>query len=889
MPDELADVVALGERMAVGANHPIALTGNDGFYVRTGALDIFVQPLTPAGLGKRSLVGTADAGALVWSGDFLQGRPGWRLVAVGRPNTELFRLPSAVLESLAGDASIAAAFGAFVDAAERGAGQRASRPGSDGESGMGRSPAAIVSEATAAFVGLVASTIQAALDEDVAEAQRLTSERQRTRRVLDSALADLVDVVERGEAPGRAPEGALAQLDLALGRICGDLGVEYPEQLWLESGADPVKARVAAAGCRSRIVSLDGEWWKQPWAPLLGFDSADGRPVALIPRRTGHLMFDPSTGSTAGVDRATAGRLAGRAYAVYRPLPAGAASPSGMFKVAVRKLRGNVWLLLALGVLAGLVTLVTPMVTSLVYNSVLPQSDRSLLADVSLLLGGATVTWGLLVLSRNLVLVRMEGLAQTRLEPGVTDRLLRLSSDFFRRYDTGDLATRANGLDEINQELSGAVATSLMTLVFSVFNVALLFAYSALLGVVSLVLLILFIVVLVVLNLRAMRYQGLVYEHSGEIASDLFQMVQGIQKMRVAGAETRFMARWASRYRLQAADIYNAGRMDAWNFALITALPAVLAVALYGTTVTALNSNITGGAFLALLTALGQFTAAITAMALTVSPLFISVPIWRRLLPILEEPVEEITARDPGRLSGEIELRDVSFGYHGAGAPTLRNISLEVRPGEFIAITGPSGAGKSTMLRLLLGLDVPTSGSILYDGKDLGGLDASAVRRQFGVVMQGARPLPGEILSTILGDAPGDEDTAWAAAETAALADDIRRMPMGMHTVIGEGGLAFSGGQLQRMMVARALARKPRLLFFDEATSALDDRAQEAVSQHIEQLQSTRVVIAHRLSTIRHADRIYVLDGGRIVQAGTFDELMAVDGLFRSLTSRQLV
>ena len=155
--------------------------------------------------------------------------------------------------------------------------------------------------------------------------------------------------------------------------------------------------------------------------------------------------------------------------------------------------------------------------------------------------------------------------------------------------------------------------------------------------------------------------------------------------------------------------------------------------------------------------------------------------------------------------------------------------------------------------------------------------------------MQGARPLPGEILSTILGDAPGDEDTAWAAAETAALADDIRRMPMGMHTVIGEGGLAFSGGQLQRMMVARALARKPRFLFFDEATSALDDRAQEAVSQHIEQLDSTRIVIAHRLSTIRHADRIYVLDGGRIVQAGTFDELMATDGLFRSLTSRQLV
>ena len=545
-----------------------------------------------------------------------------------------------------------------------------------------------MSEATATFAGLVASTIQDALDDDVAEARRLTSERQRTRRVLDSALADLVDVVERGEATGHAPEGVIAQLDLALGRICLEIGVEYPEQLWLETSGDAVAARVSAAGCRSRVVSLEKDWWKQPWAPLLGFVAADGRPVALIPRRSGHVMFDPSTGTTVGVDQATAGRLVEQAYAVYRPLPARRRLLSGMFRSALRHLRGGLWLLFGLGLLAGLVTLVTPMVTSLVYNSVLPQSDRSLLADVSLLLGGATVTWGLLVLSRNLVLTRMEGLAQTRLEPGVTDRLLRLSSDFFRRYDTGDLATRANGLDEINQELSGAVATSLMTLMFSVFNVALLFVYSVLLGVVSLVLLAAFIVLLVVMNLRALRYQGLVYEHSGEIASDLFQMVQGIQKMRVAGAETRFMARWASRYRLQAADIYGAGRIDAWIFALISAVPAVLAVALYGVTVTALNNQISGGDFIALLTALGQFTAAITAMALTVGPLFTAVRSGGGLVPILEEPTEEVATGDPGRL-----WAGSSFGTSPSGTrrrrPTLQNVSFEVRPASSSPSPGP--------------------------------------------------------------------------------------------------------------------------------------------------------------------------------------------------------
>jgi ATP-binding cassette subfamily C protein len=546
-------------------------------------------------------------------------------------------------------------------------------------------------------------------------------------------------------------------------------------------------------------------------------------------------------------------------------------------------------MLFAVGILAGLVTLVTPMATSLVYNSVLPQGDRTLLADICLLLGGATITWGLLVLSQNLVLVRVEGVVQSRLEPGLTDRLLRLPSDFFRRYDTGDLATRADGLEIIHEQLSGAVATSFLTLLFSVFNVALLFVYSALLGAVALVILVIVIAALVAMNIREIRYQTGIYENTGEIASDVFQMVQGIDKVRVAGAETRLMARWASRYRVQATDIYLAGRIEAWIFAMITALPAVLALALYGTTVAVLNNGISSGDFLALLTALGQFTAAVTGMALTVGPLFTIVPLWKRLVPILAEPLEETATGNPGPLHGRIEARDVTFDYGGDEGPILHDVNFDVRPGEFVAITGPSGAGKSTLLRLLLGLDHPTSGTILLDGKDLRTLDASAVRRQFGVVMQGARPLPGEILTTILGDGPGDEATAWEAAETAALADDIRQMPMGMHTVIGEGGLAFSGGQLQRMMVARALARKPRVLFFDEATSALDDRSQESVSRHIERLDSTRVVIAHRLSTIRQADKIFVLEAGRIVESGTYDELMAANGLFRNLTSRQLV
>jgi ABC-type bacteriocin/lantibiotic exporter with double-glycine peptidase domain len=359
--------------------------------------------------------------------------------------------------------------------------------------------------------------------------------------------------------------------------------------------------------------------------------------------------------------------------------------------------------------------------------------------------------------------------------------------------------------------------------------------------------------------------------------------------MRIAGAEPRVMARWAAGFRLQQRETYAAGGINAWIFAIIAALPALLSLGLYGTAGTLLTGHLSTGTFIAIVTALGQFTAALAGVALTIGPLLTVIPLWQRLLPLLTEPVEEVGTGRPGVLSGQISLRNVSFSYGPDSPPVLRNVTLDIQPGEFVAITGSSGSGKSTLLRLLLGLDHPTSGSVLFDGKDLKSLDTRAVRQQFGVVMQDARPLPGEILSTILGDTPGGDEEAWAAAQAADLADDIRRMPMKLHTIIGEGGLAFSGGQVQRMMIARALARQPNVLFFDEATSALDDRAQAQISEHIEQLHTTRVVIAHRLSTIRNADRVYVMEGGRLVQDGQVDELMAADGPFRRLAARQLI
>jgi ATP-binding cassette subfamily C protein len=262
---------------------------------------------------------------------------------------------------------------------------------------------------------------------------------------------------------------------------------------------------------------------------------------------------------------------------------------------------------------------------------------------------------------------------------------------------------------------------------------------------------------------------------------------------------------------------------------------------------------------------------------------------FERARPILETLPETSDAKgEPGGLTGNIEISHAFFRYRPDTPLVLRDLSLSVRPGEFVALVGASGCGKSTLFRLLLGFDRLDSGAIHFDGQDLAGMNPQAVRRQIGVVLQNGQLQTGDIFENIAGTRPLTIDDAWAAASLAGLEDDIRAMPMGMHTVISEGGGGLSGGQRQRLMIARAIASRPRILLFDEATSALDNLTQAIVSRSLEQLEATRIVIAHRLSTIVKADRIFVLEAGRVVQSGSYAELIAQEGLFAKLAQRQL-
>jgi ATP-binding cassette subfamily C protein len=544
-------------------------------------------------------------------------------------------------------------------------------------------------------------------------------------------------------------------------------------------------------------------------------------------------------------------------------------------------------LLFALAV--GLLGMAPPIAAGILFDTIVPASDRRQLLVVTLGLLVSAVAAALFQLSRDVALLRLEGKMSATIESGIWDRLLSLPASFFRRFAAGDLAVRATGIGTIRQHLGEVVVSSLFASVFSLVNLGLLFCCDVRLALVACGLVILVLGITGLSVYLQLPLQRAVFTIRGKIAGMVLQFITGISRLRVAAAEERALARWARDFSEQKRCAYRS-RCIGNRFAVFHAVVPLVSTLTVFATVGALGEDGPSlGMFLTFNAAFAQIVAALATLGSTANAVLKVIPVQERIQPILEAVPEVKPAQsDVGELSGEVEISHASFRYQAEGPLILDDVSLHIPPGTFVAFVGPSGAGKSTILRLLLGFELPQAGSIYYDRQDLAGLDPHGVRRQIGVVLQDGRLMSGDILTNILGSSLRTREDAWEAARLSGLDEDIRQMPMGMHTILTEGGGTLSGGQRQRLMIARALVSKPRILLFDEATSALDNRTQAIVSRSLEELKVTRVVVAHRLSTIRKADLICVLEAGRIVQQGTFEELLRQGGLFGELVRRQL-
>lgn len=641
-------------------------------------------------------------------------------------------------------------------------------------------------------------------------------------------------------------------------------------------------------GIMRRTVRLEDGWYRDAIGAMLGFFRESGKAVALIPGGlSGYTYFDTETGRRKRIDRKNQHLFGEEAIVFYKPFPLKKLSLSALAGYIVRTLSASDYVMIALATLAlSLLGMLSPMISQLLFARVLPSGSVRLLAAMAVFSVCVSVSVLLVTAVKDMIQARIETKLSISVDAASMMRIMSLPADFFKPYSAGELAERASQIGVLCKMLAATVLSTGFTSLFSLIYISQIFAYAPALVVPALVIILVTVVFSLLSTFVQMKVSSRQMELSGKESGMTYALISGIQKIRLAGAEKRAFARWGNLYTESARLTY-----DPPAFLKLNAVIS-LAISLTGTIVMyymAVQSGISVADYYAFDTAYGMVSGAfmsLAGMALSaaqIKPILAIVKPFFEALPEISDGKQVLT-----RLLGGIELSHVSFRYNDTMPLVIDDLSLKIRPGQYVAIVGKTGCGKSTLLRLLLGFEKPQKGAVYYDGKDLEKIDLRSLRRRIGVVMQNGRLFQGDIYSNIVISAPWlTQQDAWEAAELSGIADDIRNMPMGMSTMISEGSGGISGGQKQRLMIARAIAPKPKILMFDEATSALDNITQKKVSDSLEQLKCTRIVIAHRLSTIRQCDRIIVLDRGRIIEDGTYDELIAADGFFAELVARQ--
>ncbi len=641
-------------------------------------------------------------------------------------------------------------------------------------------------------------------------------------------------------------------------------------------------------GIMRRTVKLEKGWRRDAFGAMLGVRRSDGSVVALIPAGlSGYAYMDPDTGENIRISSRNEDMFETEAIAFYKPFPLKKIGVGDLLKYIAEGLSAADCALAAAATLAAtLVGMLMPRLSRLLFGVVIESGNISLLLSIAIFMVCVTVSSLLLGVVKDLFMARIRTKMDITVQAATMARVMSLPAVFFKDYSSGDLFTRTQNVNLLSSMLVDAVFSTGLTSLFSLVYISQIFVFAPALVVPALLIVLattLFSMLTAWLQMKVIRRQ---MELGAKVSGMSYALITGVQKIKLAGAERRAFARWGKLYAEQARVTYNPPGIIRYNNVVTTFITLAGTFVMY---YMAVVSNVSVADYYAFDTAYAMVTGAFMSLAqiaLTASNIK---PILDMAKPILNA-VPEISEgkRVITKLSGGIELNNVSFRYNENMPNVVDDLSLKIRPGQYVAIVGPTGCGKSTLMRLMLGFETPQKGAIYYDGKDLASIDLKSLRRRVGTVMQNGKLFPGDIFSNITISAPWlTLDDAWEAAEMAGIAEDIRRMPMGMNTMISEGSGGVSGGQRQRLMIARAIAPRPKVLMFDEATSALDNLTQKTVSESLDRLKCTRIVIAHRLSTIRQCDRILYLDKGKIVEDGTYEELVAKNGRFAELVARQ--
>lgn len=718
--------------------------------------------------------------------------------------------------------------------------------------------------------------------EQISERHRLDDEQ------LEEAYARLAASVLGANRAPRFTLDDVAAADNAVAAVLHYYGAT-PQEVPAEvtDPTDRIEYAVKSCCVMKRPVMLEGAWWRDATGAYLG-RLKEGDPVAIIPVwPLGYGYVDPTSGEKVRINAKTAQNLETEALCFYRPLPDHELSLTDLMRFIGASLDLNDYLLVAFASLAvSLVGLLPTIVNKLLFDRVIPVGASWLIPQITALLVGVALSTALINSTREVIMSRFSSKLDIQMQAATMARVILLPPKFFKGYAAGNLARRTMAMSQVVQVLAQTIIGTGLSTLTSLVYVFQIFVYAPTLLMPALLVIATQVGMSVASTLINLRYNRVQMEASSKLSGVVPAILGGIQKIKLAGAEKRAFARWAESYSAYAKAIYDRPVL------VKISTPLVTLVSTLGTAVIYFMAGSTGvgvADFMAFNTCYGAAMGGISALAGAATTIATMRPLLELVEPIMKTvPEVSVGKRTITSLTGVIEVQHLTFRYEENGPAILDDLSLKIRPGEYVAIVGKTGCGKSTLLRCLLGFEKPEKGAILYNGQDIANVDIRSLRRNIGVVMQNGSLFMGDLFTNIIIANPrATLDDAWDAAEMAGLGDVIRKMPMGMQTLVTEGSGGLSGGQKQRVLIARAVCGKPRILMLDEATSALDNVTQRQVSEALDGLKCTRVVIAHRLSTIKHADRIILLDGGHIAEEGTYDELIAADGAFAELVRRQ--
>ena len=641
-------------------------------------------------------------------------------------------------------------------------------------------------------------------------------------------------------------------------------------------------------GIMRRVVRLPAGWYKDAAGSFLMIYKEGQIPVAVMPGLIGGYEFtDPLTLKKRRVNNETQKLFEEEAIFFYKPFPQRKIGIKDILVyMAMSRSVTDYALIFITGAIITAIGALTPMFNKLAYGKVLSSGQMPMLYGLMFFMISAAIGNVLFSTVSNLITQAVQTKQTVAIEAAVMMRVLSLPASFFRRFSAGELYNRTQSFTDLCKLLASAVLSTGLTSVFSLVYITQIFHYTPALVVPSLVITLITVVFSIVSTLINTQVSRESMKLAAQESGMNYAMITGIQKIKLAGAEKRAFARWGRLYAKEAQYLYNPPIVIKMNSVISTAIGLIGTVVMYSA---AISSGVTFDNYVAFTSSYGYISGAfmqLSSVALLIAGIR---PTLEMVSPILKEAPETAEKKQTvTTLGGNIELSHVCFRYADNMPDVLDDLSIKIRSGEYVAIVGETGCGKSTLIRILLGFEKPRKGAVIYDGRDINSLDLRSLRRHIGVVIQNGKLMMGSIFENITISAPWlGMDDAWEAAEAAGIARDIREMPMGMQTMISEGQGGISGGQKQRLLIARALAPKPKVLMFDEATSALDNLTQKKVTEAITSYNCTRIVIAHRLSTIQSCDRILLLRNGKITEDGTYDELIERQGFFAELVERQ--